>query len=77
MWSNDYRSSPETLPGQNPDHGTGLFGRVDVLHQWHVLFGGSSVAGAQVDQCRAACEVRDVQQLSNLVGGEHEHGSSP
>lgn len=69
--------SPETLSGQNSDHGPGLFGRVDVLDQWHVLCGGGPVAGAQVDKRGAAGEVREVQQLSDLVGGEHEHGPSP
>lgn len=40
----------ETFLSQNPYHGTGFFGRVNVLDQWPVLFGGGSVTGAQIYQ---------------------------
>lgn len=43
------------------------------MDQRHVLFSGRSVAGAQVDQRRAAGKVGDVEQLSNLIGREDEH----
>jgi len=70
-------SSPETLLSQYPDHRSGLFGCVDLTDQGQVLFCSAPVTGAQVDQRRAAVEKCHVQQSSDLVGGKHEHGSSP
>lgn len=67
------RSSLETLLCQNPDHRAGLFGRVYVMDQRRVFFGSGPVPGAQVDERRTAGEIRDVQQLSNLIGRKHEH----
>lgn len=63
----------ETLLGQNPDHRAGLFSCEYVMDQRRVFFGSGPVTGAQVYECRATGEIRDVQQLSNLIGGKHEH----